>query len=227
MDRKTVDREPPTAGRPSGRGDGGRPGGALRAQALEIAVDIAPVLLYTLVYGVTKNVVLAAAVSIAMGTVVTLVRLVQHRAPWRSLAALALVVTGGLVAGFSGEASGYFLPQILLGMAGVVIIVVLILAKLPPAGLVMSLLTGEGLGWRRCPARRRAYSAASVVLVAMPLLGLAANIPLYIAHNIIGLGVVDMLNPIANVLVALVAWRVYRRVLGDHKCPPTAGGAGG
>jgi hypothetical protein len=76
--------------------------------------------------------------------------------------ALVLVVIGALVANRSGEASEFFLPHLLVGGFWTVLNVVLMALRLPPAGLVMGYLSGEGLRWRRCRIRVRGDESRAV-----------------------------------------------------------------
>lgn len=188
------------------------------AQAWDIGVDIAPVLLYTVVHALTKNLGLAVVLAVGAGGAATAWRLLRRRAPWRSVPALVLLVIGALLAGRSGEASEFFLPQVLVGGVWTVLNAVLTALRLPPAGLVTGYLNGEGLRWRRCRVRVRGYTAASLVYLASQVLGTGAMVPLYLAGDAVALGVVDVVDPIVTALAVVVAVWVYRRTVSGHTC---------
>ena len=96
--------------------------------------------------------------------------------------------------------------------------VVLLVAGWPPMGLLTGLVTGEGTRWRRCRGRRRAFSSASLALLASPLVMTSATLPLYLADHPVALGVVDVLGPFVFALAVLVGWRTYRRAVATHRC---------
>lgn len=193
------------------------------AQAWDVGVDIAPVFLYTLAYAVTKNLGLAVVLAVGAGCAATGWRLLRRRTPWRAVPALVLVVIGALVAGQSGEASEFFLPHMLVGGVWTVLNVVLTALRLPPAGLVMGYLSGEGLRWRRCSVRVRGYTAASLVYLGSQVLGTGTLVPLYLTGNVVALGVVSIVDPIVTALAVVVAWWVYRRIVGHHICDHVCG----
>jgi hypothetical protein len=193
------------------------------AQAWDIGVDIAPVLLYTVVNALTNNLGLAVALAVGAGCAATGWRLLRRRAPWRSVPALVLVVIGALLAGRSGEASEFFLPQVLVGGVWTVLNVVLTALRLPPAGLVMGYLDGGGLRWRRCRVRVRGYTAASLVYLVSQVLGTGAMVPLYLTGDAVGLGVVDVVDPFVTALAVVVAVWVYRRTIRGHTCDHVCG----
>ncbi|XVQ07225.1 DUF3159 domain-containing protein [Spirillospora sp. CA-255316] len=201
----------------AGRGERG-----FSAQAKGIAFEIAPLFCFTMTFALTHRVAIAVSIALVAGTAVTVYRLVRGRPAWRSLSALAIVAIGALLAMRSGEATDFFLPQLVMHLGIGTVSGVLILVGWPPAGLVVGLLNGEGLRWRRCPRRRRAFTVASLILLASPLVMSVAGLPLYLASNAVALGVVDMFGPLTFTLAALVAWRAYSRSIAAHSC---AGGS--
>lgn len=99
-----------------------------------------------------------------------------------------------------------------------VVSAVMLLLGWPPMGGVVGLITKEGTGWRRCRVRRRALTRGNLVVLAGNLKMLAIQIPLFLSGQTVALGAVDVLGPIVIALGALLGWRVYRRVLGGHRC---------
>ncbi|MFD4637715.1 DUF3159 domain-containing protein [Lentzea sp. NPDC058436] len=188
------------------------------AHVAEIAADVAPALLYTVVYGISGNLGLAVALAVSAGVAVTVSRIVRRTAPWRALAALAFVLVGALLAVGTGEASGFFLSQILFGLTASTLNAVLSALRLPPAGLIMGLVTNEGLRWRRCAHRVSGYTAASLIFLAAQVLSTATSVLFYRMDDIVGLGIVDMANAVVFSVAVLIGWRAYRRIVGDHVC---------
>ncbi len=194
------------------------------ARIAEIATDVAPAFLYTVVYGITGNLGLSVALAVGAGVAVTVSRIVRRTAPWRALAALAFVLVGALLALGTGEASGFFASQILFGLTASALNAVLSALRLPPAGLIVGLATNEGLRWRRCALRVRGYTAASLVFLAAQVLSTATSLFFYVTDNIVGLGIVDMANAVVFSAAVLVGWRAYRRIVGDHVCDHVCAG---
>lgn len=191
---------------------------AIVAQARKLVLDVTPALTFTLVYSSTRQVGLAVTLALMLGVVVLSIRLVQRQSLWLSVGALTMVSVGALMAGLSGSAEAFFLPKIILQVATATGSAVLLAAGYPIVGVVLSLVRREGLAWRRCRRTMRACRAASAALLASSLLVLSVNIPLYLAHNVIALGVVDVVQPIVKAIAALIAWRLYAAHLSGHRC---------
>lgn len=137
---------------------------------------------------------------------------------WGALGALGLVCVASALAAGTGQAASFFLPSLLLHAVMAVVSAVMLLLGWPPMGVVVGLITKEGTGWRRCRVRRRAFTRGNLVVFAGNLKMLALQIPLFLSGRTVVLGVVDVLGPVVIALSALLGWRVYRRVLGGHRC---------
>lgn len=125
---------------------------------------------------------------------------------------------GSALALRSGEATDFFLPSLVIHGSMGVAEAALLVAGWPAMGLVTGLLTGEGSKWRRCPIRRRAFTRSSLVLLAPPVVVVAAALPLYLSDRAIALGAVDVFGPFLFALTVVLGWRVYRRAVATHRC---------
>ena len=81
----------------------------------------------------------------------------------------------------------------------------------PLLGVFVGAVTGQGMGWRDDPKQVRAYSKASWIWVAMFLLRLAVQLPLYLAGAVVALGVarVAMGAPLFAIAAGL-SWLLLR-----------------
>lgn len=207
MDSALQDETKPTAAPPD---VGERVRGAI--------VEILPIFCFTLTFAITHQVGVALPLAVASGIVVCGYRLVRRESVWRAVGALGIVVLGGVLALRSGEATDFFLPNLVMHGGIAVASVVALLAGWPPLGVVVGLLTREGTAWRRCPVRRRGFTRGSLVLLASPLLMTSVGVPLFLTGQAVALGTVDVLGPFLFTLAAALGWRVHRRTVGTHHC---------
>lgn len=117
------------------------------------------------------------------------------------IAGLAIVIwrlirrekLGQVAAGFIGlaicawwasrndNASDIYLPGMLTNLGYGSAFLISIIVRWPLLGIAMGFLTGEGTKWRRDPALRRVYAAASWIWVVLFFSRLIVQTPLYIA----------------------------------------------
>src|SRR5205823_503543 len=102
----------------------------------------------------------------------------------------------------------FFLPGLLINTAYAAAYTVSILVRWPLLGVVVGPLFGEGMAWRRDPVRRRAYSLASWIWVAMFLMRIAVQLPLYLSKELVALGVARL--AMGWPLFLLAIWLSYR-----------------
>ncbi len=74
----------------------------------------------------------------------------------------------------------------------------------PVLGLVIGLLTGEGLRWRNHPARLKAYQRVTWLWAAMFGLRLLVQLPLYFTDQVAALGVARLVMGVP--FFALTVW---------------------
>lgn len=84
-----------------------------------------------------------------------------------------------------------------------------VLVGWPAAGLVLGLVRAEGTRWRAHRPRRRAYAAATWILVAVFALRLAVQVPLYLGDAVTALGVARLVMGLPLYALGLwLAWSV-------------------
>ena len=129
---------------------------------------------------------------------------------------MGAVGTSALVAGSTGNAVDFYLTAVLSQIVEGTVHLVSILARRPLVGVVVESLRakrGERRTWRRDRARRRRYERCSAVFVAKCSLATAVLVPLYLAGQVLPLGIAAILlggAPGGGVCIYL-CWRILRR----------------
>jgi len=148
-----------------------------------------------------------AAVAVAL--VLGVARLVQRQSPVQVLAGLAVVVLSVVVSLTTGQARDYYLWGFVTNAAYGLAFAVSVLVGWPAAGLVLGLVRAEGTRWRAHRRRRRAYAAATWILVAVFALRLAVQVPLYLGDAVTALGVARLVMGLPLYALGLwLAWSV-------------------
>ncbi len=153
-----------------------------------------------------------AAVLVAL--VVAAFRLRQGRRPRSVLFGLLGVAVGALIALYTGRAVDFFLLQIATNAASALAWAVSIVIRWPLLGLVVGTALGQKTAWRRDPDLLRGYQRASWAWVAQYVVRLAVFVPLFLADQVVALGVtrVVLTWPLVAVCVA-GSWPLLRSAL--------------
>jgi len=86
------------------------------------------------------------------------------------------------------------------------------LLRFPLLGLIIGPIIGENLAWRKNVARRKAYTNAGWLWVAMFALRIAIQYPLYRANKLNALGVANFFLGYPLYLIVLWgSWQIIRR----------------
>ncbi|GAA2032444.1 DUF3159 domain-containing protein [Pseudokineococcus marinus] len=206
------------------------------SQALGGPRGVVEVALPSVVFVVVISVVqdLRAAIWAALGTsaLFVLVRLVGRSSPGQAVSGLLGVALCALIASRTGEARDFFVWGLLVN---VVYAAVYALSTVrtpafslrlgrgrrvrvprgpwPVLGLALGLLTDERLAWKDDPRRLRVYVQATWIWVALFVLRLLVQGPLYLADEVAALGTarVVMGFPLFGV-AAYLTWLLVRRV---------------
>ncbi|MCW2989664.1 MAG: hypothetical protein JWM73_258, partial [Solirubrobacterales bacterium] len=163
----------------------------------------------------------SAGVAVGLAVLLAIGRLIRRESPQYALSGIFGVVLAAVLATKTGKAENFYLPGLLLNVAYASAFLISILVRWPLVGVIASQLQGEH-EWRNHPERMRAYTGASWLWVALFLFRLAVQLPLYLAHSVVALGIARTAMGIP--LFALGLWWTYR-VVRKHADPP-AGGAG-
>jgi hypothetical protein len=172
-----------------------------------------PTVVFVSVYGLNGQVLGPALVAaLAIGAVLAGVRLWRREKLANVAAGFVAVGIAAWLSARTGRAEDFFLPGILINAGYAVGYLVSILVRWPLLGILVGLATGEGMGWRQVPYLLRAYTLASWLWAAMFALRLAVQLPLYLAGEVVALGVARVVMGWPLFLLCLwLSWLVISR----------------
>jgi hypothetical protein len=186
--------------------------GALTPDAL---LDSAlPSVVFVTAYAVSgQRLQVAIWSAVVAGVLLAVLRLARRSSLQNVIAGFLGVAIAAFFAARTGRAQDFFLPGLLINAGYAIAYTVSILVRWPLLGVFVGTITGEGMAWRRDPVRLRAYALASWIWVAMFLVRLAVQLPLYLVGEdaVVALGVVRLALgwPLFFVCVYL-SWVVIR-----------------
>jgi hypothetical protein len=186
-----------------------------------------PTVVFVIGYLVTgNNLRVAVIAAVAVGAVVLLWRLIRREPLQQVIAGFAGVAISAWFANRTGSAEDYFVPGFLQNLGYGLAFLISILVRWPLLGIAMGYLTGDGTAWRRDPALRRVYSAASWIWVGLFFGRLAVQFPFYLAGNVAVLGVLKIVMGIPlYIAAAYFTYRVLKPVWEERRSANRRGAA--
>jgi len=171
-----------------------------------------PSVLFLVVFNFGHHLRSALVASIALSIVLTIARLLKRDSLQHALSGLFGIAICALFAGHSGKASAFYLPSIYKNIAFLILYGTANLLRFPLLGLIIGPIIGENLAWRKNVARRKAYTNAGWLWVAMFALRIAIQYPLYRANKLNELGVANFFLGYPLYLIVLWgSWQIIRR----------------
>lgn len=179
-----------------------------------------PLALFTVIYAAAgRDLTLSLWVALAVGAVLAVVRLIRREPLQNVVAGFLGLGIAAFLAHRTGRAEDVFLPGLLINVGYGLAYLVSIVLRWPLLGVMVGLVTGQGMSWRRDPDLLRAYTKASFLWVAMFAVRLAVQAPLYFAGE-------DSLGWLAGarlvmswplfLLVAYLSWVIVRPAYRAH-----------
>jgi Protein of unknown function (DUF3159) len=161
-----------------------------------------------------RSVGVGAVAAVAAALIVSAWRIRRGDQPRAVLVGLLGVTVGALIALRTGRAQDFFLLQLVSNAASALAWAVSIVLRRPLLGLVVGAVLGQRTRWRRDPALLTAYAKGSWIWVLQYVVRLAVFLPLYLADQVVALGVarVVLTWPLVAACLA-VSWWVIRRSL--------------
>ncbi|HEX4362318.1 MAG TPA: DUF3159 domain-containing protein [Pseudonocardia sp.] len=178
-----------------------------------MVVAAVPTVVFVLVNGLASlNPALVATVAAAL---LAFGWRLRRREPLRQ-AMVGLLIAGACaaIAGFTGQARGFFLVPILIPFAAIAVCLVSLLVRRPLAGLLLHRLAGGHPGRREDPRLTRLYSTATLVCVAVNVFNLAVQIALFLADQTAWLAVAHLVSPVLFGVVMVGTIVLARRIMG-------------
>ena len=165
-----------------------------------------PGLVFLVAFTITRDLTLSLVGALASAAVFTVVRLVQRRPLTQALAGVVGVGISAWLANTTGKAEDFYLPGFFTNAAYILAMVISIAIKWPLAGLLFGFIRNEGLEWRKDPARVKAYRLGTWIIVAVLVLRLVVQVPLYLMGE-------DGLAALATTRLIMASPAVYPRRL--------------
>ena len=157
---------------------------------------------------------IAVGVAVALSVVLGAIRIVRRESVSLTIAGLVGVGFAAFIATRSGRAENFFLPGLLANAGYAAAFLVSIAVGRPLVGIILGSVRGEHGGWREDRARRIVYTRATWLWVALFLVRLAVQLPLYLAGAVVALGVAR--TAMGLPLFALGIWLTWRMVHREH-----------
>jgi hypothetical protein len=152
----------------------------------------------------------------ALATVVLMVlaRLIGRQPILHALGGVFGVGLGALWAWRYGDPGEYFIPGFWINGATFAGLVLTIAVGWPAVGVVVAIVRGAPMEWRRDARLRRRFALATWIMAALFALKLAVQLPLYWADEVAALGVVKLAMGIP--LFVVTAWGIWLMVRGER-----------
>lgn len=179
-----------------------------------ITESISTRVLFLLLYLVTEQVALSALAAVGWVLAIAVIRWRTERKKWwQAGIPFAVVVVSALLAGGSGHAVAFYLPEIVPSLILGPVFLMSMLIRMPIVGLVIEGVhggSGQRLAWRSDQDIRRRYQRCTAVFLLKFVVAAAVTLPLYVAENVIGLGIAGVFTTPALVACVYVCWRILR-----------------
>lgn len=172
-----------------------------------------PTVVFVTVYALNgSDLAPALFAALASGALLAVLRLVRRDSVQNVVAGFVALGVAAWFANRTGEAEDFFLPGIVINVAYAVAYLVSILVRWPLLGVLVGLATGEGMTWRQTPYLLRAYTIASWFWVAMFVIRLSVQVPLYLSEGVVALGVARVAMGWPLFLLTLwLSWLVIKK----------------
>jgi Protein of unknown function (DUF3159) len=166
-----------------------------------------PGALFVAVYVSTRDLTKPLWVATGAAMVILAYRLIKRDSVRHAVGGFVGVAIAAGLAMLTGRPENYFVPTLVINMGYALVCAVSLAARWPLAGLVLGAVFGEGTVWRQDVARRRTYTAATVLWFCMFALRVAILLPLWLADLLVPLGIGRIV--LGYPLYALVVWLTW------------------
>lgn len=171
-----------------------------------IVESILPGLLFLVSYTVTRNLWWSVAAPVLIAVVFVVVRIVRRQALTTSVAGLVGIVLSAAIALLLNKPEANFIPGFVIN-AGILMVTLITLAvRRPLIGVVASLLLSDP-EWRADRAQRRVAYIATWLWVALAVIRLGVELPLYLAGDTSALAAARLITGVP--LYAVILWLTW------------------
>src|SRR5687768_14765447 len=173
-----------------------------------IADSSLPGLAFVIAYTVSgQDLQTAIWAAVALGVVLLGLRLARRETLQFAIAGFVGVAIAAFIAQKTGKAENFFLPGLLLNLGYALAYLISILVRWPLIGVFIGPLVGDGMEWRKDPRLMTVYTRASWIWVGLFVLRLGVQLPLYLAGDLVALGVAK--TAMGFPIFAVAVWLSY------------------
>ena len=151
-----------------------------------------PAIIFLVIFNVADALKPALLGAIAISALLTIIRLAMRETVQHALSGFIGVLICAWFANRTGNASDLYIPKLLTNLGYGTAYLIGNVVGWPIIGLVLGPILGENLKWRNHPERKRAYTLASWLWVAMFFTRIAVQYPIYRSGNVNLLGTVNL-----------------------------------
>lgn len=167
-----------------------------------IVNSILPGLLFVVVFTITRALTPSLVASVGAGVVLFVIALLRRKPVSQTIGGLVGLAVCAAFSLRTGNAADYFVPGFYITGSAAVIYAASIFAKWPLIGIIAGYLRNEI--WRSDKGKMRLYRRVTWMWVAMFLLRLGIQLPLFFTGHIVALGTLRLVLGVP--LFALVIW---------------------
>lgn len=177
-----------------------------------------PALVFLIAFNVNRELITALYAAVITSALLALIRLMRRDTLQHVLSGFIGVAFCAFLAWKTGEAADFYLPGLIINVVYGSVYAILNLVGFPLLGLLLGPILGENLAWRKVPARKRAYTRASWLWVALFVSRLLVQYPLYKSGNVNALGTARL--AMGYPLFLLTAWGSWLIIRGVPAVKP-------
>lgn len=151
-----------------------------------------PSVIFLVAFNVKHDLRQAIVAALSLSIVLAIIRLAKKDTIQHSISGILGVLICAYFANRSGNASDFYIPKLLTNLAYGSAYLIANLVGWPILGIVLGPLLGENFEWRKNPERKKVYTRASWIWVAMFFSRIAVQYPIYRSGNVNLLGTVNL-----------------------------------
>ena len=151
-----------------------------------------PAVIFLVTFNVRNNLREAIVAALSLSICLAIFRLAKKDTVQHSISGILGVLICAYFANRSGNASDFYIPKLLTNLAYGSAYLLANLVGWPLLGIVLGPLLGENFEWRKNPERKKVYTRASWIWVAMFFSRIAVQYPIYRSGNVNLLGTVNL-----------------------------------
>jgi hypothetical protein len=151
-----------------------------------------PAVIFLVTFNVRNDLREAIVAALSLSICLAIFRLAKKDTIQHSISGILGVLICAYFANRSGNASDFYIPKLLTNLAYGSTYLIANLVGWPILGIVLGPLLGENFEWRKNPERKKVYTRASWIWVAMFFSRIAVQYPIYRSGNVNLLGTVNL-----------------------------------